>query len=105
MKLTPASIAVRMTATESSWSGFPQLPNIIVPRQSGLTLRPVRPSVRYFIAILRSGASARIMAEPAELRQAPGRGEPGGRGPTDAALTPRPGWAGSRRGGRVDRLH
>ena len=30
----------------SSWSGFPQLPNIIAPRHSGLTRTPVLPSVR-----------------------------------------------------------
>ena len=30
-----------MIRTESSWSGLPQAPNIIAPRQSGLTLTPV----------------------------------------------------------------
>ena len=44
MKLMPASSAAWMIATESSWSGLPQPPNIIAPRQSGLTFTPVRPS-------------------------------------------------------------
>ena len=46
MKLIPASSARWMIRTESSWSGLPQLPNIIAPRHSGLTLTPVRPRVR-----------------------------------------------------------
>jgi len=36
-----------MMATHSSWSGLPKAPNIMAPRQSVLTLTPVRPSVRY----------------------------------------------------------
>ena len=39
-----------MILTESSWSRLPHAPNIIVPRQSVLTLTPVRPSVRYCMA-------------------------------------------------------
>src|SRR4051794_40726676 len=35
-----------MIRIESSWSGLPQDPNIIAPRQSGETLTPVRPRVR-----------------------------------------------------------
>ena len=35
-----------MIRTDSSWSGLPQAPNIMAPRQSGLTLTPVRPSGR-----------------------------------------------------------
>src|SRR6476469_6664709 len=46
MKLIPASSARWMIAMDSSWSGLPQAPNIMAPRQSGLTLTPVRPSVR-----------------------------------------------------------
>src|SRR3954452_10784225 len=46
MKLIPASSARWTMAMDSSWSGLPQAPNIIAPRQSGLTLTPVRPSVR-----------------------------------------------------------
>src|SRR4030095_15006219 len=46
MKLIPASSARWMIATDSSWSGLPQAPNIMAPRQSGLTLTPVRPSGR-----------------------------------------------------------
>ena len=38
-----------MILIESSWSGLPMAPNIIAPRQYGLTLMPVRPSVRIFI--------------------------------------------------------
>ena len=34
----------------SSWSGLPQAPNIIAPRQSGETWTPVRPSGRWFTA-------------------------------------------------------
>src|SRR3954454_2178786 len=46
MKLIPASSARWMIAMDSSWSGLPQAPNIMAPRQSGLTLTPVRPNVR-----------------------------------------------------------
>src|SRR4051794_39612989 len=46
MKLIPASSARWMMRTESSWSGLPHAPNIIAPRQSGLTFIPVRPRVR-----------------------------------------------------------
>src|SRR5579884_613234 len=47
MKLIPASSAPWMIRIESSWSGLPHAPNIIAPRQSGLTWRPVRPSGRW----------------------------------------------------------
>ena len=47
MKLIPASSAAWMIRIDSSWSGLPQAPNIIAPRQSGLTLTPVRPSGRF----------------------------------------------------------
>src|SRR5215213_7444800 len=43
----PASSARWMMRIESSWSVLPHAPNIIVPRQSGLTLTPVRPRGRY----------------------------------------------------------
>src|SRR2546423_2961128 len=46
MKLSPASSARWMMRIESSWSSLPQAPNIIAPRQSGLTSTPVRPRVR-----------------------------------------------------------
>src|SRR5215212_561720 len=46
MKLIPASSAAWMVRIESSWSGLPQAPNIIAPRQSGETWTPVRPSWR-----------------------------------------------------------
>src|SRR3954451_19819775 len=49
MKLIPASSARWMIRIESSWSVLPQAPNIIAPRQSGLTCTPVLPSVRYSI--------------------------------------------------------
>ena len=42
-EVEPPSRARWMILIESSWSGLPQTPNIIVPRQSGLTLTPVRP--------------------------------------------------------------
>src|SRR4029453_10511163 len=38
-----------MILIASSWSGSPHVPNIIVPRQSGLTCIPVRPRLRYSI--------------------------------------------------------
>src|SRR4051812_19769598 len=50
-KLIPASSARWMMRIESSWSGLPQAPNIIVPRQSGETWTPVRPSGRYSIVL------------------------------------------------------
>ncbi len=40
-----------MIRTDSSWSGLPHSPNIIAPRQSGLTLTPVRPSVRILMSL------------------------------------------------------
>src|SRR5215208_2835041 len=50
MKLIPASSAAWMMRTESSWSLLPQSPNIIAPRQSGLTLTPVEPRLRSCMA-------------------------------------------------------
>src|SRR5215218_1698482 len=50
MKLMPASSARWMIRIDSSWSVSPQAPNIIAPRQSGLTLTPVCPSVRSTMA-------------------------------------------------------
>src|SRR3954451_5582862 len=50
MKLMPASRARWMIRIDLSWSVSPQSPNIIAPRQSGLTLTPVRPSGRSSIA-------------------------------------------------------
>src|SRR5919206_680416 len=50
MKLIPASSARWMMRIDSSWSGLPQAPNIIAPRQSGLTLTPVLPRMRCSIA-------------------------------------------------------
>ena len=47
MKLMPASIARWMMRIESSWTGLPQAPNIIVPRQSFETWTPVRPSASH----------------------------------------------------------
>src|SRR5438105_3272334 len=51
MKLMPASSARWMMRIESSWSVFPHAPNIIAPRQSGLTLTPLLPSLRCSMAI------------------------------------------------------
>src|SRR5215218_6966547 len=51
-KLIPASSARSMMRIESSWSGLPQAPNIIVPRQSFETWTPVRPSGRYSTEML-----------------------------------------------------
>src|SRR5215204_2714625 len=55
MKLTPASSARWMIAIDLSWSVSPQAPNIIAPRQSGLTLTPVWPNVRSSMAAETSG--------------------------------------------------
>src|SRR6188472_2543488 len=49
-KLIPASSARWMMRIDSSWSALPQAPNIIAPRQRGLTLTPVCPSVRLVMA-------------------------------------------------------
>src|SRR5215207_9709389 len=46
MKLIPASSARWMIRMLSSWSGLPQAPNIIAPRQNLLTETPVRPRGR-----------------------------------------------------------
>src|SRR5690242_19261114 len=46
MKLIPASSARWMIRIDSFSSLLPQSPNIMAPRQSGLTYMPVRPSVR-----------------------------------------------------------
>src|SRR5215218_3939969 len=51
-KLIPASSARWTMRIESSWSGLPQAPNIIVPRQSFETWTPVRPSGRYSTEML-----------------------------------------------------
>src|SRR3954470_6894176 len=48
-KLIPPSIAARIVPMQSSTSVFPHAPNIMVPRQCVLTLRPVPPSVLYSI--------------------------------------------------------
>ena len=48
-EVDPRVQALWMIRIESSWSGFPMTPNIMAPRQYGLTSIPVRPSVRYFI--------------------------------------------------------
>ena len=43
----------------SASSVFPQRPSIIVPRQSGETLRPERPRLRYSIVSSRGGGRMR----------------------------------------------
>src|SRR3954464_2412505 len=50
MKLMPPSSAAWMMRIDSSWSLLPQSPNIIAPRQSGLTLTPVLPRLRSCMA-------------------------------------------------------
>src|SRR3954451_7887944 len=50
MKLMPPSSAAWMMRMDSSWSVLPQSPNIIAPRQSGLTLTPVIPRLRSCMA-------------------------------------------------------
>src|SRR4051794_21107487 len=49
MKLMPASSARWMIEIDLSWSVSPQAPNIIAPRQSGLTWTPVVPRLRISI--------------------------------------------------------
>src|SRR3954447_26166703 len=46
----PASSAAWIIRIDSSWSVLPQSPNIIAPRQSGLTLTPVAPRLRSCMA-------------------------------------------------------
>src|SRR3954466_5966784 len=50
MKLIPASSAAWMIRVDSSWSALPHWPNIIAPRQSGLTFTPVVPKLRSCMA-------------------------------------------------------
>ena len=65
-----------MIAIDSSWSGLPQAPNIIAPRQSGLTFMPVRPSVRYcMIGLLELRGAIHVLREVGPA--AAGRGAPG----------------------------
>ena len=51
MKLMPASSARWMTRMDSSWSGLPHSPNIMVPRHSSLTCTPVRPRGRSSMSV------------------------------------------------------
>src|SRR3954453_7595395 len=69
MKLIPASSARWMMRTESLWSVLPQAPNIIAPRQSGLTCTPVRPSGRISMAATLRG---RMSLLALKLTLAPG---------------------------------
>src|SRR3954467_3750628 len=50
MKLMPASSAAWRIRIDSSWSALPHWPNIIAPRQSGLTFTPVLPKLRRCMA-------------------------------------------------------
>src|SRR5690349_22444186 len=50
MKLIPASSAAWMIRIDSSWSVLPHSPNIIAPRQRGLTFTPVTPRLRSCMA-------------------------------------------------------
>src|SRR3954449_515604 len=82
-KLTPASSARWMMRVESSRSSLPQGPNIIVPRHSGLTRTPVRPSGRYSMRsglrdgttegfhrdLLGLGAAAKVGVEGIDARE------------------------------------
>ena len=61
-----------MMRIDSSWSRSPQAPNIIAPRQSGLTFTPVRPSVRCSMRVETSDGRlsplAPAMAARADIR-------------------------------------
>src|SRR6266849_2545705 len=68
MKLMPAARPLAMMRSLVSASVRP--PNIIVPRQIGETLRPLRPSRRYSIVFLRTEAELfRLNAFPSPLRK------------------------------------
>src|SRR3954470_9178466 len=69
MKLMPASSARWMIRIESSWSVLPQAPNIIAPRQSGLTCTPVRPRGRISMAATLRGRMSLLLLK---LTLAPG---------------------------------
>src|SRR3954453_9759146 len=69
MKLIPASSARWMMRIESLWSVLPQAPNIIAPRQSGLTCTPVRPSGRISMAATLRGPMSLLLLK---LTLAPG---------------------------------
>src|SRR4051794_19408622 len=69
MKLIPSSSARWMMRIESSWSVLPQAPNIIAPRQSGLTCTPVRPSGRSSMAATLRGSMSLLLLK---LTLAPG---------------------------------
>src|SRR4051794_32282632 len=58
-----------MMRIESSWSVLPQAPNIIAPRQSGLTWTPVRPSGRSSMAATLRGSMSLLLLK---LTLAPG---------------------------------
>src|SRR3954453_20888449 len=62
MKLIPASSARWIVRTLSSWSVLPHAPNIIAPRQSGLTWTPVEPSTRYSMVSSLVGGAAVLAA-------------------------------------------
>src|SRR5881392_2541665 len=70
MKLMPASSTAWMMRIDSSWSGLPHSPNIIAPRQSGLTLTPVLPRLRSSMAphlVNRGEASLESVAGGAQV--------------------------------------
>ena len=107
MKLIPASSAAVDDADRVVVvGGCPKLPNIMAPRQSGLTLTPVRPSVRYSMADSppidatgrpypgRLAGAARV-----ELQAQSGRRRPP---PPTAARAPRSGVAAQRGLGQLD---
>src|SRR5215208_6416725 len=92
-KLTPASSARWMMRIDSSWSLLPQSPNIMAPRQSGLTYMPVRPRVRCSIGqTLLPGR-----------RGAASAGDGGDRGGKPAGLGEREAHGGVASGDRGDR--
>src|SRR5581483_7912495 len=65
-KLMPASRPAWMMRIDSSWSGSPQAPNIIVPRHRLETWTPVRPSGRYCMRLLSAlGAGVLVVGDVA----------------------------------------
>src|ERR671910_1824052 len=90
MKLIPASSALWMIRIDSFSSLLPQSPNIMAPRQSGLTYMPVRPRVRCSIGETllpgRGGDRGARSGGPAGRAIASARGGGGGGGGEPTAV-------------------
>ncbi len=86
MKLMPASSAWWMIPTDVSWSGSPHAPNIMAPRQRGLTCIPVRPRLLCSMPLQpRPGPVGPAVEGPARAARRAGRGSADGDGHLVAA--------------------